>query len=259
MNDTQETGLVLFEAAILDEKEFTPITAELIREKSKPLTELTIANILDTEGYNKVKAAKNKAIKTRTCIERLEKAQLAEYKAEYDAKKKEVTDYTAGLYSACREVENALQGKLTAIDEAKEAEIKRLNEETRKRTEGREQKLFELGFTWNGQSYLGYGKALTRDYLFGLSDTAYDELLTELEGLQMEIGVTGEVLPAPEHPPIPAADIFKEREYPTAIFDERVEGLRIVLTKGIVEKPDRDAVLVNKRVAESNVYVQVVR
>lgn len=277
---------VIFETVLLDEKEPVKITADLIREKSKPLTDLVIENIFDQKGYDAVKSAKNKAVKTRTTIEKLEAAKNKELKADFDGKKKDVSDYTAELYAACKEVENNLQKKLTDIDTAKVAEVERLAKEKKDRTDGREKKMFELGLIWNGSTFSGLGKSFTKEILFEMSDTIYSDFVVELEGLHMTAGVTGKEFeqPAtpeqavprttggfatswPSHQPAvkevtgPPAATGAQRLYGTAIYSRALPecGLRIVITDGIIQDPDGDAVVINDRILESQYYLQVVR
>lgn len=277
LNDIEKTDVqnnltpVLFETIILDEKEPVKITAALIRQKSKPLTDLVIENIFDQDGYDKVKQAKNKAVKTRTSIEKLEKALNSQLKAEFDGKKKEVTTYTAELYEACREVENTLQAKLTAIDDAKDTEVKRLAEEKREKTEAREQKMFELGMTWNGQVFIGHNTSFNKDFLFRLNAEKYENLVTNIEGIRMESSITGE---EPAAAPAPVTQQSKpfvsngtttveraDRVYDNTVFEKKIPGttFRIILTKGQVADPDADALIINERVMESAIYVQIVK
>ena len=260
---------VTFELALIDEVEPVKITAELIRQKVKPLTDLKIASIFDDKGYAEVKKAVTKTVKLRTSVEAQEKALLKEYKTTYDTKKKEVTDYTDELYKACREAQTALEAKLTTIDNEKKIAADKLANEEKERTEGREAKMYEAGLTFNGQAFVGYGKVITKNSLHSLGQEAFDGLVTELEVLQLEQGVTGEVKATPEHNiggagssftvrPASSFDAIDEVKYPTALYEKEYNGIRFVLTKGVIDSPEPTAVVINDRVAESGVYVQVI-
>lgn len=268
---------VTFELTILEKKEPVKLTAALITSESKVLTDLTIKNYLDEAGYKAVKAAKQKAIKTRTAIEKKEEEVLKAIKSRHADEIKEVKDYTSKLYIACRAVENDLAGKLTTIDTEKAAEAKKLADAELAKTTGRENKMYEWGLTFNGTSFVGYGKTFfTKNSLYSLSDEAYDALLAELEGLQFEQSVSGEVKAAPvvsysvptSYPPITTSNSFENAisisagtvyVYPTALYDRTLpDGTRIVLTKGEIVDPEAGAKVVNDRVGITAVYVQVI-
>jgi hypothetical protein len=262
---------ITFELALIDEVEPVKITAALIREKVKPLTELTIKNMFDDAGYANVKKAVTKSIKLRTAIEKQEKEHLGKLKATYDTKKKEVTDYTAELYIACREAQTALEAKLTAIDVAKKAAQDKLDADEKARTEGRDAKLFELGMTFNGQAFMGYGKVITKNSLYSLSPEAFDTYVQEIEALQLEQGFTGEVKETPVTPVIggagssftikPSSDFDMGAE-PVKLFDNEVYSVSVggytwVLTKGsVVSIPGQ--VIVNQQIMQSAIYSQVI-
>lgn len=267
------TETVTFEVAIIGEKESVKITPALIREKSKVLTDLTIANIFDDKGYEAVKKAlSSQAVKTRTAIEKKEKEVLKDIKTRHTAEIKGITDYTASLYLVCREVEKNLQDKLTLIDEAKSAESKRLDDEQKAKTEGRDNKMFELGLTWNGLQFVGYGKAIAKEYLYSLTEIRYFELVGELEGLQMEQGVTGEVkeqpvqvepiLPGSTYMPWPSsqgsiASVEPKIAFENSIYDKTLsDGTRIVLSRGELVGAE-GAEVWNDNVALSKVFISV--
>lgn len=279
----EEVSTVSFELAIIDEKEPVKLTPALIRQKSKALTDLKIISIFDDAGYKAVKAAIQKAIKTRTAIEKKEKEVLKDIKTRHATEIKEVTDYTAALYIACREAQTDLESKTTAIDNEKAIAAKKIEDDLKEKTEGRENKMYELGLTFNGQAFIGYGKAITKENLHSLADENYEGIITELEALQLEQSVTGEEKPAPNFTgeaeiPIPKGTFsaglngdsdyklgFSQRNkvdytvYPTAVLDYRLEnGQRLLLTKGIIEQTE-DHEVINMRIAESGVYLQVLR
>lgn len=275
----EEISTVSFELAIIDEKEAVKLTPELIRQKSKALTDLKIISIFDDAGYTAVKAANQKAIKTRTAIEKKEKEVLKTIKTRHTAEIKEVTDYTAALYIACREAQTALEAKMTAIDNEKAIAAKKLADDLKAKTEGRENKMYELGMTFNGTAFVGYGKAITKENLYSLADENYEGVITELEALQLEQSVTGEEKPAPvntssmtdaQHQTFINSGGYgkvtsstpapkPKTEYPTAILDYILEnGQRLLLTKGTIEQIE-DHEVINMRVAESAVYLSVLR
>lgn len=261
---------VIFEAVILDEKEPVQLTAALIREKSKVLTDLVIKDIFDEAGFTAVKAAKNKAVKTRTAIERIEKEQAGILKAAYDKDKKKLTDYVAELYTACKEVENGLQGKLDTITTAKAVAAKKLEDERKEKTEGRENAFYEAGMAWNGKAFTGFGKIIDKDYLFGLAQDSYEALLTEIQGLQMQAGIVGEDQPQAPKPadatpgfssggggfftPKPKL-VFKD-----IIFERAIPGttMRIYITNGQQEAVE-GALVMNDCVNESPYYLHVIK
>lgn len=276
-----ETNLpaVIFEAVIIDEKEPVKLTADLIREKSKTLTALTIENIFDEKGYEAVKKAKGKAVKTRTSIEKIEKEMLADIKTKYEDERKRVTDYTAGLYAACKEVEGVLAAKLKDIDDAKNAEIERMDKEKKERTEAREQKMFELGLLWNGTQFAGYGYAFTKEMLHGYTQEFYESLMRDIEGAKLEQDVTGKEVKTSNHAFAVPMGKFTDpnhstltddinfnsrlmgikREYPTAVYDKTASGTRVVITKGSLADPEAEALITNDRILNSDYYIQLVR
>lgn len=261
---------VSFELSIVDEKEPLRLTAALIKEKSKPLTDLTIANMFDEAGYDAVKKAKNRAVKTRTAIEKKEDEVLKQIKTRHKAEIKEVTDYTAELYAACKEVENDLLGKMEKVDNERAAAKAKADAELKAKTDGREKKMFELGLTWNGSHFVGYGKTITKEALFGLYNEPYEHLVAELEGLKMEHGVTGKesktINPTYEvfgHNPINFSESKINspsftKAYPTAIFDETVDGVRFVITDGRITDTETGAKIVNKQILNSKYFVQAI-
>lgn len=265
----KEEPKVSFELAIIDEPTPVKLTAALIREKSKILTDITIKNMFDEAGYNAVKKAVTKAVKTRTSIEKKEKEVLDAMKLRHANEKKEVTDYTAELYTACREAQTALEAKLTVIDTAKKVAADKLAADEKERTEGRDNSLYGLGMTFNGQAFVGYGKSITKNSLYSFEQAAFDALITELEALQLEQGVTGEVKPiAPQSAPSPiigspsVSSQMRDSKptYPSAIYDKLIFGkdIRIVLTKGPIDNSEPEAFIINDRIAESAIYLQVI-
>lgn len=272
---------VSFELAIIDEKEPVKLTAHLIREKSKALTDLTITNYLDEAGIKAVKAAKQKAIKTRTSIEKKEEEVLKGIKSRHKDELKEVTDYTAELYTACREAEKNLGDKLTKVDEEKAAAAKKLADEEKERTEGRDNAMYGLGMTFNGQAFVGYGKSIIRENLHSLAEENYTGIITELEALKMEQDITGEVKPAPvnvssmtdeQHKsfvsrggysggspvkgPVTVAD-EQINPFSNAVHTRIIGNHLVYLTRGEVT-PVIDQVIINDRVLDSAIYLQAV-
>lgn len=273
MNQENETlPAVIWEEIILDEKEPVKLTADLIREKSKVLTDLKIANIFDEKGYAAVKSATMKAVKTRTSIEKREKSVLAGLKTDYEAKKKEVTDYTAGLYIACREAQTTLENKTKAIDDARTAEAKKLADQEKERTEARENKMFELGMLFNGRVFSGYGYSFTKEELHNYTTDFYANLVVDIDGLRIEEGVTGDVKEQPTHNGYPGSfaqvegdKLFNERysdTEPTTLFDNIVyqrslNGYIFILTKGQVTTIEGQIVS-NDRIMDSGIYAQII-
>ncbi len=265
-----------FMAQILDEPEPIPLTADIIREKSADLLSLTIENIFDTKGYEAVKKAYNKAVKTRTAIEKLEAPKKKEYKTAYDAKVKELTDYTAELYKACREVEDNLKGKFTAIDTAIVVEQKRLADEKREKTEGREKAMYAVGMQFNGINFAGHGKMITKEMLHSMKDADYDTMLEELTLAHQEAQITGKD-PEPAGPPIPPVRMsygggssWPSSSTPKApspaappmdiIYETAVPdcGVRIFITRGAITA-EPDALVANDEVNDSGFFMQVTR
>jgi|GEM_PF-4525721 len=266
---------VKFMAKILDEHKEVEITPELIREKAKDLLSLEINGIFDTEGAEKVKAAKNKAVKMRTAVEKLEKSYLGEIKAAAEAAKKKVTDVSNPIYEACREAENALQLKLDAHNNAIAEAAEKERKEREAKTTERQKKMFELGMLFNGTNYVGYGKTISG--LFDLDSERYEELVLELEALKMEADMKGEGVPmynsAPSMhtgyshvvEPITETYLYKagqQKREPITFANAVKEtvlpnGTRIILTEGIVEQAEGMQV-VNDRILQSKYYLQVI-
>lgn len=289
---------VIFEVAIIEKEEPVKITAKLIREKAAPLMALTIENIFDEKGYDAVKKAKQKAVKMRTAIKSKEDEVLKAIKTRHGSEIKEVTDYTAELYTACLEVQNDLQVKLDKVDKERKDAADKLAEDKKAKTEGRDKQMFALGMKFNGTGFMEYGKYIGQDVLHAMSDEKYAELLVEIEGLSMEQGVTG-TAPAPaavpEAKPVQGSTGFgwmpnqptpgnpnpggkvvnnnmwphsvqdenldkADRVYTTAIYERAIAelGVRIIITSGVIE-PEVDALVSNDRIKESSYYLQIVR
>ena len=268
----EEPQGITFEIAIIEKEEPVKLTAELVRQKLKPLYDLTIENYLDEDGYNEVKKGKNKAVKARTSIEKKEKEVLGAIKARHATEIKQVTDYTAELYKVCLEAQNDLQAKLDKADKDKQAEADRLAEERKQKTEAREAKMFELGLTWNGVSFVGYGKPwMSKESLYSMPENTYNGVIEELEALQMEAGVTGKqadliksfgngmntdssagALPVSDYKM--AANVY--RAFIDALYDKQIGGVRVILTKGEIIA-DGTEIVANDRVANSAVYLHV--
>lgn len=275
---------VIFESIILDEKEPIKLTPQLIRDKSKALLDLEITSILDEPGLKAVKAAKQKIIKTRTTIERIEKAEKDKIKTRYNEDVKEVVDYAATLYAACKEGEDALQLKITTHENEKAAEALKIANAKKEKTEGRNTKMYALGMMFNGTAFFNFGKNIAQDVLHAMSDEKYAELLTGIEGLKLEQEAIGtapapvQAAPAqqqgsvgygrPAAAPTPANtgsttvtnEPVADRVYETAIYERSVPeaGIRVIITKGAIEA-EPDALVSNERILESSYYVQVVR
>lgn len=262
---------ISFELALIDEPEPVKITAELIRQKTKPLTGLSIASIFDEKGYAEVKKAVTKAVKVRTGIEKLEKEHLGKLKATYDTKKKEVTDYTSELYTACREAQTALEAKLTVIDNAKKEAADKLAADEKARTEGRDNALFNIGMTFNGQAFVGYGKAITKNSVYSFSKEAFDALIEELEVLQLEQGVSGEVKEAIKFvvptisngaygnssPTSKDGTVVMSKRFENQIYTCSAGDYTFCLTKGEVSIIEGQ-VVINERIMESAIFAQVI-
>lgn len=278
---------VVFEGVLLDEKEPVKFTPQLIRDKSKDLLDLKIADIFDEAGLKAVKAARMKIVKTRTAIKAIEDAEKAKLKTRHDAEKKDLTDYAETLYAACREGEEALQLKITTHEDEKAAEVLKIANAKKAKTEGRNARMYELGMKFNGTGFMEYGKYIAQDVLHEMSDEKYAALLVEIEGLSMEQGVTGATppaaaIPAPSSQPvssgggggwgspsgrpivqrdqIPAEAPKSDRLYETAIYSRAVPelGARLIITNGVID-PEPDAFVSNDRILESLYYVQIVR
>lgn len=268
--------IVIFKGKLQGDTEDTIITPALIEEKSKPLLALKINGIFDTEGMEAVKSAKLKAVKMRTLVEKQADPVMKAINAKAKEDVAKVKAIAEPIYAACKKTEDAMQLVLdnwqTDVNKAKQVESDAL----KAKTEGRDNKIFELGLTWNGQQFVGYGKVITKEYLYGLPEIRYFELVGELEGLQMEQSVTGEVKAAPVVTPptgpttcygggstvisTPQAGTnIPKREYITAVYDKTLPaGTRIVLTRGEIPNPEDGAKIINDRVQNSAIYVQVI-
>jgi len=281
VKDEPQTQAIVFKGKIVGELEETIFTPEIIAEKSKPLLALKIKGAFDNKGAEEVKKAINKAVKMRTAVE----AQADPLMKSINAKAKQavqaVKDAAQPIYDACYATQNALQATYDAYLLEVQKEEKKLADEEKERTEGRNNALFGLGMTFNGQSFLGYGKVITQNSLHSLGAEAYADLLTELEALQIEQGFTGEVKAHPnvdtpvQHiphtssggsgggwPVMTKAKTFEsddEIKYENAIYDKEIPGgLRIVLTKGEIKDVDPNFVIANDRIAQSAIYLQVI-
>ena len=256
-------------AVIFEDEIGEKITAELIRKKAEPLMALTIANIFDEKGYAAVKDAKTKAVKMRTFIEKKEKDVVKGIKTRHASEIKEVTDYTAELYKACLEAQNDAEKKLKAIDDAKQEAADKLAKEQKEKTEGREKQMFELGMVFNGQVFSGYGRSFTKEQLHGYPDDFYVNFVIELEGMQMESGITG----ASNQTPIP--EMFKsgmqyngvdkpiyaveppKNNFTNCLHETKLaNGQIIYLTTGPVAEHLGE--IVNQQVANTKVFIQVI-
>lgn len=267
---------ITFEISIIEKEDPVKLTVALVTDKLKPLYDLKIDNYLDEAGYSAVKAGKNKAVKARTAIQAKEKDVIAAIKATHATELAKVTDYTAELYKVCLDAQNDLQGKMDKADKERTAEANRLAEEKKARTEARDNKMFALGMKFNGKGFMEYGKYIDQEVLHAMAEDKYIELLVEIEGLQMEQGITGKESIAiktfssgmnPDSSPsempaygprvMPNAKVSK-REYPTAVYEREVEGLRIIITKETVEG-DSNTLVSNDRILNSYYYLQIVK
>lgn len=266
---------VTFEISIIEKEEPVKLTVALVTDKLKPLYDLKIDNYLDEKGYEECKKGKNKAVKARTAIKKKEDEVLAAIKARHATEIAQVTDYTAELYKVCLDAQNDLQAKMDKADKDRTAEANRLAEEKKARTEARDNKMFALGMKYNGKGFMEYGKYIDQEVLHAMAEDKYNELLVEIEGLQMEEGVTGKASIAipvgmegkAEAPKMgtmyggaSVAYTVKEtkREYPTAVYEREVEGLRIIITKETVEG-DSNTLVSNDRILNSYYYLQIVK
>lgn len=277
----EEVSTVSFELAIIDEKEPVKLTPALIRQKSKALTDLKIISIFDDAGYKAVKAATQKAIKTRTAIEKKEKEVLKDIKTRHATEIKEVTDYTAELYIACREAQTDLESKTTAIDNEKAIAAKKINDDLKEKTEGRENKMYELGLSWNGQAFVGPGTTIPKQYLFDLTDEKYNTLITEIEALQLEQAVTGDVKAAPvnvasmidgQHANFISSGGYSGSPYSpnntsqkgiavlfdNIVYERMINGYAFILTQGKIQEEIKGQLVFNDRIKESGIYAQII-
>ena len=277
----QTTPIVVFKGKLIGDLEETVITADLVREKSKPLLALKINGIFDTAGADEVKSAIQKAVKMRTSLESQADPLIKKINAQAKKDVQAVKDIAEPIYAACRETQNTLQATWDAwklsVDKAALAEAEAL----KAKTDGRENKMFELGLTWNGAVFSGYNRVIPKTYLFELDDEKYAALLVELEGLQMEAGVTGEKAEASiaipsGHTPPPMGYAIPTGTRPPTVLNFKIEetvydqvvacdysGIRIVLTKGEAVLPESlrpDELLIkNNRIANSGVYLTVIK
>jgi hypothetical protein len=272
---TETLPVVIFTGVILDEKEPVKFTPELIRTKSADLLKLTIKDIFDEAGLKAVKAAKQKIVKTRTAIEKIEASEKGKMKVKHDAEKKELTDYAETLYAACREGETDLQTKINTHEAEKAAAAKKLDDDKKAKTAGRNAKMFELGMLFNGFQFSNYGKSIAEGVLHAMTDEKYAELLVEIEGLSMEHGVTGAVSTPVVEPkaepqgayvsgwgspaskggsPSTVAETPVNRVFENEVHRRQINGVTIILTKGKLTNPD-DMILVNDRIMESAIYL----
>jgi len=135
--------------------------------------------------------------------------------------------------------------------------------------------------------FSGYNRVIPKTYLFELDDEKYAALLVELEGLQMEAGVTGGkgedsiaipsgTLHTSGHTPPPMGYAIPTGTRPPTVLNFKIEetvydqvvacdysGIRIVLTKGEAVLPESlrpDELLIkNNRIANSGVYLTVIK
>lgn len=275
-NENTETALavqqeqkltVTFKGKLVGDLEETIITPELIEEKSKPLLALKINGIFDTENAEKVKEAILKAVKMRTLVEKQADPIIKNINAQAKKDVQAVKDIAQPIYDACMKTQNTLQATYdawqTEVAKAKQAEEEKL----RAKTEGREAKMYELGMAWNGRSFIGYGKVIDKDFLFGLTDEAYGQLVVELSGLQMQTGMTGETFKeTPEGVTVNPDSHFNQRpsSQPFKPFDNTIyerhipeHGVHLFITNGeVAEHPA--ACVQNDQILESNYFVQVI-
>ena len=272
----------MFKGKIVGELEETIFTPELIAERSKPLLALKIKGVFDSKGAEEVKKAINKAVKMRTAVEGIEEPIIKNINSQAKKAVAAVREVSKPIYEACYATQNTLQATYDAwVLEVQKAEKKAAEEELAKTVE-RENKMYELGMTFNGQAFVGYGKAITKNSLYSLDDDSFKGIVTEIEGLNIEQDVTGEVKEAPIPPmsvasmtdeqhrnfinnggyakstqlppstPIPQPKRFENQVYTCSAGDYSFH-----LTKGVVNSVTNQ-VIINERVMESAIYVQVV-
>jgi hypothetical protein len=200
-------------------------------------------------------------------------------KLRHASEKKEVTDYTAELYVACREAQTALEAKLTVINKSRKEAQDKLDAEEKARTDDRDQKMYSLGMTFNGQAFVGYGKAITKNSLHSLDNESFAGIVTELEGLKIEQDVTGEVKEAPvaaaqqqtivggsgssftvkptNAPENTSHPVTQPKRFENQVYTCNAGDYSFHLTKGVVDFVTNQ-VIINERVMESAIYVQVI-
>lgn len=266
---TVKQPVIVFKGKIVGDLEETIFTPELIAEKSKPLLALKINGVFDNAGAEAVKAGILQAVRMRTAVEKIEEPVIKGINAKAKKMVAEVREISKPIYDACYTTQNTLQATYDAWAlEVKKAADKEADA-LKQRTDDRDNAMYTLGLTFNGQAFVGYGKVITKNSLHSLGQEAFDSLVTELEVLQLEQGVTGDVKPTPENNIGGAGSRFTIRpsndfegddevKYPTALYEKEYNGIRFVLTKGVIDNPEPTAVVINDRVAESAIYLQVI-
>lgn len=271
-------AVIVFKGKMVGDIEETEITPALIEERSKPLLALKINGIFDNEGAEAVKAAIQKAVKMRTLVEKQEDPEIKRVNAAAKKRVADIREISKPIYDACLKTQNTLQATYNAWESevlaAKQKEIDAL----KAKTEGREKKMFDLGLTWNGEFFVGYGRSYAKEYLHNLAEVTFFELVGELEGLKMEQDVTGKVAePVTQQPSNgfgsvstfstgmnkdsePGTQPGKKVDILAAVYDKTLpDGTRIILTQGEVEIPELNFLIKNDRVMKSGIYVQVTK
>ena len=283
----QETGIavkqqpvIVFKGKMIGDLEETIITPALIEEKSKPLLALKINGIFDTEGAEKVKEAITKAVKMRTLVEKQADPLIKSINAQAKKDVQSVKDLAQPIYDACMATQNALQLTYdtwaTEVNKAKQAEAELL----KAKTDGRDKAMFGLNMLYNGSAFTGYGKTISQDVLHAMADDKYAVLLVEIEGMQMEQGVTGKEVEASISIPIGMTEQQKQevpnlsaiyagngksytiakREFPAAVYERDIPGteLRIVIIKGTIDA-DGSVLIANDQILQSAYFVNIVK
>jgi hypothetical protein len=267
-----------FSALILDEKDEIELTPDVIKEKGKALTDLVIKDVDDKEGYENVKKAITKAVKTRTTIEKWEKEQ----KKKIEGAKSVLTDYCKDMYAECLAVQKNLEDKRKIIDDAIAAEKLRKEEEAKAKTVAREEKMYSLGMVFNGVNFSGYGKMVTKEGLFSFDDEKYKTFISEIEEEKQaeEIanaspnipipvasssvydGVSGSTNRAPSSGSSATSANTTEAVPQPHLYEVAIPtlGVKIIISTGELKiEPDEDAILSNDRIGQSKYYVNVLR
>lgn len=278
VKDEPQTQTIVFKGKIVGELEETIFTPEIIAEKSKPLLALKIKGAFDSKGAEEVKKAINKAVKMRTAVESQANPLMTSINAKAKQAVQAVKDAAQPIYDACYATQNTLQATYNAWLLDVQKEEKRVADEEHAKTVARDNALYALNMTFNGQMFIGYGKTVTPNSLHSLSAEAYADLLTELESLQIEQGFTGEVkahtnvdAPIQHIPrsssgggwpvtprPTPVAEVIREKLFDNEIYSVSVGGYTWSLTKGVVTTIDGQ-IIANEQVSNTGVYSQVIK
>lgn len=152
------------------------ITDSTLAEIEVQANELTIIDINDKEGYDRVHKLRMKAVKARTAIGKRYKDLNEEAKKFTNA----VRDKKKSIEERLKSAESVLVAKEKVVDNEKERIKNEAAEKKQKRIQERINKIFSIGMTFNGTEYVYQDINVSPVEVTTMSDEEYTEVLDKV-------------------------------------------------------------------------------